>query len=279
MSRTERPSESVGCSTGRLDDDLTVPGHPDMTPRVQRPGMPPKRATLIAQRIVQEIREGKLSQGDPLPPEKDMLLSYDVGRNTLREALRVLELQGVITIRPGRGGGPTVSMPDSRHLASTLALLMQFASTPFRAIVETRMHVEPLTAELCADRADPEVIRRLRESVDRMTQGLEDEEVFLYENQRFHELVARGSGNPLFSYLLNSLDWITDGSTLGIEYPKRSRRAVLEAHEHVCKAIEAHDSERALEAMRLHMVDTLVYFDRKYNAIMDKPLTWDMYGS
>src|SRR5690606_19110980 len=112
------------------------------------------------------------------------------GRNTLREALRVLELQGVIMIRPGRGGGPTVSMPDSRHLASTLALLMQFANTPFRAIVETRLHVEPLTAELCAERADADVVRQLRESVDRMRSELNNEKVFLYENQRFHELVA-----------------------------------------------------------------------------------------
>ncbi|HVW41752.1 MAG TPA: FCD domain-containing protein [Amycolatopsis sp.] len=241
--------------------------------------MPPKRATLIAQRIVQQIHEGKLSQGDPLPPEKDMLAAYGVGRNTLREALRVLELQGVITIRPGRGGGPVVAMPDSRHLASTLALLMQFASTPFRAIVETRMHVEPLTAQLCADRADARVLRKLRESVDHMAEKLDDAEVFLYENQRFHELVARGSGNPLFSYLLNSLDWITDGSALGIEYPERYRRAVLEAHQHVCKAIEAQDSDRALEAMRLHMVDTLKYFERKYNPVMTKVLTWEMYGS
>jgi DNA-binding FadR family transcriptional regulator len=261
------------------EQDLVLPGHPDLTPRLQRPAMPPKRATLIAQRIVQEIHEGRLSQGDPLPPEKHMLVAYGVGRNTLREALRVLELQGVITIRPGRGGGPTVAMPDSRHLASTLALLMQFASTPFRAIVETRMYVEPLTAELCADRADAQIIRQLRESVDRMADSLDQEDIFLYENQRFHELVARGSGNPLFSYLLNSLDWITDGSALGIEYPERYRRVVLEAHQHVCKAIEAQDSERALEAMRLHMVDTLVYFDRKYNPVMGKVLTWEMYGS
>src|SRR5690606_22833567 len=101
------------------------------------------------------------------------------------------------------------------HLASTLALLMQFANTPFRAIVETRLHVEPLTAELCAERADADVVRQLRESVDRMRSELNNEKVFLYENQRFHELVAWGSGNPLFSYLLNSLDWITDGTALG----------------------------------------------------------------
>ena len=83
------------------------------------------------------IREGRLVAGDALPPEKDMLIAYGVGRDTLREALRVLELQGVIVLRPGRGGGPVVARPDSRHLASTLALLMQFGQTPFASILET----------------------------------------------------------------------------------------------------------------------------------------------
>lgn len=253
-------------------------GHLDTTPRQQVPGMPPKRATLIAQRIVRQIHEGKLVPGDALPPEKDMLITYGVGRNTLREALRVLELQGVIALRPGRGGGPVVARPDSRHLASTLALLMQFAQTPFRSIVETRIYLEPLTAELCASRADDTLAVEVRDSVDRMSRGLEDEEVFLHENQRFHELIARGTDNPIFSYLLNSMDWITDGSALGIHYPRRARRSVLEHHEKICAAVERHDPEAARAAMRAHMQETLEYYDHKYSQVMDRVLTWEMYG-
>lgn len=253
-------------------------GHLDTTPRQQMQGMPPKRATVIAQRIVREIREGKLRAGDQLPAEKDMLVTYGVGRNTLREALRVLELQGVIALRPGRGGGPVVAMPDSRHLASTLALLMQFAQTPFRSVVETRMYLEPLTAELCAARADAALAAEIRDSVDRMASSLADEEVFLFENQRFHDLVAQGGGNPVFAYLHNSLDWITDGSALGVHYPAKSRRTVLDHHESICAAIEQHDPERARAAMREHLEQTLVYYNRNYAQVMDRVLTWEMYG-
>jgi DNA-binding FadR family transcriptional regulator len=253
-------------------------GHLDTTPRQQLQGMPPKRASVIAQRIVREIREGKLRPGDPLPAEKDMLLTYGVGRNTLREALRVLELQGVIALRPGRGGGPVVAMPDSRHLASTLALLMQFAQTPFRSVVETRIYLEPLTAELCATRADDALTAEVRDSVDRMGRGLADEEVFLFENQRFHDLIAQGGGNPVIAYLHNSLDWITDGSALGVHYPAKSRRTVLDHHESICVAIEQRDPERARDAMRDHLEQTLVYYDRNYAQVMDRVLTWEMYG-
>jgi DNA-binding FadR family transcriptional regulator len=252
--------------------------HLDTTPRQQLQGMPPKRATVIAQRIVREIREGRLRSGDPLPAEKDMLLTYGVGRNTLREALRVLELQGVIALRPGRGGGPVVAKPDSRHLASTLALLMQFAQTPFRSIVETRMYLEPLTAELCATRADEALSAEVRDSVDRMSSGLDTEEVFLFENQRFHDLIAQGGGNPVFAYLHNSLDWITDGSALGVHYPLKARKVVLDHHESICAAIEARDPARARSAMRVHLEETLGYYDRNYQQVMDRVLTWEMYG-
>ncbi|MFJ8812971.1 FadR/GntR family transcriptional regulator [Amycolatopsis thermoflava] len=251
----------------------------DITPRSRRPAMPPKRATVVAQQIVKLIRDDKLRTGDPLPPEHEMLEMYPVGRNTLREALRVLELQGVVTIRAGRGGGPVVAAPDSRHLASTLALLLQFAETPFRAVLETRSFVEPIVAQLCAERVTPELAEELRASVAAMAAGSDDEETFLEENQRFHELLSTGADNPLFSYFLNSLHWIIDGVALGVRYPKRYRQAVIDAHDRICAAVTKGDGVAAAEAMRDHMTDTFRYFERKYHHVLDTTLTWEMYGS
>jgi DNA-binding FadR family transcriptional regulator len=241
--------------------------------------MPPKRATVIAQRIVREIRDRKLRSGDHLPPERDMLETYNVGRNTLREALRVLELQGVLAIRPGPGGGPVITAPDSRHLASTLALLMQFGEAKFRTVIETRQAWEPITARLCAERGDQGLLADVRGSVDRMANSLDDREAFLDENRRFHGLIAWGSGNPLFGYCINSLHWITDGTVLGVDYPRRFRKLVWQAHEDVCVGIESGSGDRAEAAMRKHMDDTLQYFERHYQRQMDAVLSWEMYGT
>jgi DNA-binding FadR family transcriptional regulator len=255
------------------------PAHKDVVSRSTLTGMPPKRATVIAQRIVREIKARNLQPGDHLPPERDMLEAHNVGRNTLREALRMLELQGVLEIKPGPGGGPVITSPGSRHLASTLALLMQFADTPFRTVIETRQLLEPITARLCAEHGDQDLLASLRLSVDRMGASLDDREAFLDENRHFHNLVAWGSENPLFGYCINSLHWITDGTVLGVDYPRRFRKLVWQAHEEVRIGIESGDGEKAEAAMRKHMDETLRYFERHYQRQMDEVLSWEMYGN
>jgi len=250
----------------------------DVTPLTRPPGMPPKRAEMITQRIVHMIQEQGLKSGDPLPVETEMYEMFGVARSTLREALRILERQGVIVIRPGRGGGPTVGSPDSRHLASTLALLMQFSETPFRSVLETREYIEPIAASLCAQNGDDRVVDGLRQSVDAMRASIADEDAFLYENHRFHELIADGAQNPLISYFLNSLDWIIDGARLGVVYSQASRKHVATVHNEICEAVEDGDSDRARDAMSEHMKETRTFFERKHPKVMNQTLTWEMYG-
>lgn len=254
----------------------TVPR--DTHPRSAPADRPRKQAALTAQRIVQDIESGGLGLGDHLPAEKEMLTNYNVGRGTLREALRVLELQGVLTIRPGPGGGPVVASPDSRHLASTLALLMQFAETPFRAVIEARLHIEPITAGLCADRASDEVLEDIRRSVETMGDNLGNQEIFLDENRSFHDLVAWGSGNSLYGYFINSLHWITDGTVLGVNYPEKFRRLVWQAHVDVCEAIESRSYDAASAAMTGHMDNTSKFFEQWHETLLAQPLKWELYG-
>ena len=86
---------------------------------------PKKTALILAQRIVRDIHRLRLEPGDKLPAEKLMMEQYDAGRGTLRESLRYLELQGVLSFKPGPGGGPVVEKPGAESLAATLALLLQ----------------------------------------------------------------------------------------------------------------------------------------------------------
>lgn len=239
---------------------------------------PQKQASLIARRIVRDIDQRGLREGDRLPSEREMLEMYNVGRGTLREALRVLELHGVLTLRPGRGGGPVITAPDSRHLATALALIMQFSETTFGSVIEVRRHLEPITAGMCAERSPADLLDTIAASVERMSANTDNAEIFLEENRRFHDLVAWGSGNALFGHFISSLHWITDGTPLGVVYTPQLRKITASFHEEIYFALRQRDPEKSRAAMLNHMEHMQTFFERGYPDVFDQRLGWEYYG-
>jgi GntR family transcriptional regulator, transcriptional repressor for pyruvate dehydrogenase complex len=226
---------------------------------------PQKTAMLVAQRIVADINRRGNAVGDRLPPERVMLDEYEVGRGTLRESLRFLELQGVISLKPGPGGGPIVQQPDATSVATALTLLLQFENAPFRTIAEARTGLEPMMAEL-------------KLSVDNMHENLGDQAIFLEENKRFHDVIAHGSGNALFGYLVDALLGILDGSAIGIDYPKVRRSAVHKAHLRIYEAIAARDPAASFEAMSQHISEYVRYAEKKFPEVLAAPIVWRNLG-
>ena len=165
---------------------------------------PQKTALIVAKRVVEDIYKSGQSAGDRLPPERVMLEHYGVGRGTLREALRFLELQGVLTLKPGPGGGPVIEKPDATYLANGLVLLLQFSESPFSMIVEARGDLEPVMARHAASRMSAESMTQLGGSVEKMRENLADREIFLATNREFHELIAWGSGNAMYGFLIDA---------------------------------------------------------------------------
>jgi GntR family transcriptional regulator, transcriptional repressor for pyruvate dehydrogenase complex len=133
---------------------------------------PPKAAMLVAQRIVRDVVRGSLKPGDVLPDERTMLEKYTAGRCTLREALRLLEFQGVIALKPGPRGGPVLLDPDASHLGNTLVLLMQLKEAPFRAIIEVRSALEPVISSMAAERISDDALSRLESTIGQMRDAL-----------------------------------------------------------------------------------------------------------
>jgi GntR family transcriptional repressor for pyruvate dehydrogenase complex len=243
--------------------------------RPRRNLKPQKTAMLLAQRIVSEITDGGLAPGTMLPSEQEMLTEYGVARGTLREALRYLESQGILAIKPGPRGGPVVTAPDPRHLASTIALLLQVADAPYRTVIEARQIVEPALAARAAAVATDAQIAELTASVERMEAALGDLGAFLDEGYAFHGLIAAMSDNRLFEQLLAALGWITDGTALGVEYPKRARVEVLAVHRSILAAIADRDPALAERRMREHIDAYAAYLQRHYRAVLDQRLRWE----
>ncbi|MEO3860012.1 FCD domain-containing protein [Acrocarpospora sp. B8E8] len=230
---------------------------------------PQKTAMLVAQRIVADINRRGNTVGDRLPPEKVMLDTYEVGRGTLRESLRFLELQGVLSLKPGPGGGPVVQQPDATSLATTLTLLLQFEHAPFRTINEARSSLEPMIAHLAAERLSAEQLAGLKSSLDTMGDHLDDQNVFLAENERFHELIARGSGNAMFHYLIDALLQILDNSAIEVR-----RSAVHQAHTRIYQALADRSPEAAATAMAEHIDDYIRQAEHKNPEALAAPIVW-----
>jgi len=231
-----------------------------------------KAATVLAKNIVREIGRRGLAPGDKLLSEQKMVERYGVARGSLREALRFLELQGVVRIKSGPGGGPVIETPNGRHFASTLALMLQMVGGCFRAIIETRWVVEPGIAALAAERASAADLAALRAGLDTMRARLGDARAFQEENRRFHDLIAYASGNPVFRFLLPALHWISDGA--GVEYSLSERRRILRAMHRILRAIEAHDGTAAYASMQRFFAMSLDYLDRTYPQLMARPVAW-----
>jgi GntR family transcriptional repressor for pyruvate dehydrogenase complex len=230
---------------------------------------------LVAQRIARDIGRAGLRPGDLLPPERAMLQTYGTGRGTLREALRLLEFQGVIALKPGPGGGPILLTPAATHLAGTLQLLLQLNQAPYRMLVEARGALEPVLSGLAAGHAGAEALAELSDSITRARQSAGDREAFRDSTKRFHEVIAWSSGNVLFAYIVDAVLGILDGTAIGIDDPGGRRAAVLRAHEEIYTAISRHDADGAAERMREHIESCARQARRKFPELLEQTVTWD----
>jgi len=237
-----------------------------------------KMAIRVAQGIVREIADKHLLPGAKLPPEHEMVERYGVARATLREALRFLELQGVLSIKPGPGGGPVVGEPHTRNLASTLALLLQFLDAPFRSLIELRQVISPGMAAMAARNARHDDLERLKECIAKLRGCVGDIDAYQDENRKFHDLVAWASGNPAIGLLVSSVHMMTNSSGITLNYSEREQRYQIETYESLYQAIVSRDAERARKEMEEFIGRSDAYLEKRHADLMRKRIVWEDIG-
>jgi GntR family transcriptional repressor for pyruvate dehydrogenase complex len=233
---------------------------------------PPKAAVLVAHALAERIAD--LEPGAMLPPERELLTELEVGRGTLREALRLLELQGLVSVKAGPRGGPVVLKPDHKPLANALSLFLQSAEAPFLEVVQARRAIEADLARLAAQHAGIEDVAELRASIVAMSDRLGDEDFFLAENLRFHRLCAKAARNEVLEVFHSCLKSISDGHAVGVSYTPRHRAAILVWHNRITDAIEANDPDASYSAMNDHMREFEEYIRRRYPTVLKRRVRW-----
>lgn len=233
----------------------------------------PKKAEVVARRIAALITEQGLAPGTPVPNENEMLAQFRVARSTLREALRLLETQGVLSLQAGRS--PTVRQPTSDELVNSLSLLLQFQGATFATLLRARVLFEPPIAAEAARNADAVDVAALRENIEA---GRSDTWTSLsarvHNELDFHRVVANASKNPLATVMVATLLAVLHNG-FSAEYPNEfDFDHEIEFHERVVDAIEAGQPDQAEALTRAHLEEVTKMVASRYPNMLRRPVRW-----
>lgn len=216
-----------------------------------------RTSQLIADQIRNLVREGRLKAGDRLPSERYLCERFGVSRVTVREALRVLETNGLVQIRVGARGGAIVSHPSSEALSQGLADLLTLSPLTAAEVTEARMVFELGIIPLIVERATDEDLDTLRELVAQGQRALESGDYQMDMSAAFHVRLAAATHNGAVEMLVHSFHGplLMSLKEAQVAAPLMGHRGT-EEHAEIVEAIAARDVDRARQTMRTHLQRT-----------------------
>jgi GntR family transcriptional regulator, transcriptional repressor for pyruvate dehydrogenase complex len=221
-------------------------------------GFVKRRAQFIAQEIRTAVVRGGLKPGAPLSKEKALIDQYGSSRATVREALAILEAQGLVAISPGRYGGVVVAAVPAAAVLDSLQMHLYFEDLTWHDIYQARLAVEPEITRIAAPALDRDAIAGLQTSIERCNAGLAGRltprEHKIAEID-FHEIISRGCPNPVMRviglFLCRAEHEMID-DLLTFDTAEASRQVIKE-HQELLEAIRDRDCDRAADLMREHL--------------------------
>jgi GntR family transcriptional regulator, transcriptional repressor for pyruvate dehydrogenase complex len=170
----------------------------------------PRLPGLVADALRQQILHGELPEGARLPKEEVLRERFGVGRPVMREAMRILEAEGLVTVLRGNQGGALVRKPRPQHTTYALSLLLSSRGVRTRDVGKALKELEPICASLCAQRSDRHaaVVPALRKIHDASREVLGDPEAASMLFRSFHESIVAQCGNQTLMVLVGALEAI-----------------------------------------------------------------------
>jgi GntR family transcriptional regulator, transcriptional repressor for pyruvate dehydrogenase complex len=219
-----------------------------------------KISERIAAALVADIVAGGLPPGSRLPNEAAMLERFQVGRASLREALRILEIYGLIILQPGPGGGPIVSAIDARSVARTFSLYLNLVGASILELQEARLQIEPVIARMAAEERNPDAMARLRAALDLEAGIATTGTAYIDAANNFHATLATLTSNKVLNLLATALQDLYIMPLVAVGVPSQtSKPSIRNEHRAIGEAILEGDADLAEVLTRRHVS---VYLDR-----------------
>ncbi|RJX32267.1 MAG: FadR family transcriptional regulator [Desulfarculus sp.] len=207
----------------------------------------------VSASIKELILDGTLKVGDRLPAETQLAQQFNVGRQTIREALRLLELSGFITVQRGGGGGTIIKDTILRRISDLFIDAFRMRRVGIAAITQARLEVERVILDYALNNAGPEDLQKLRANVGQAQKVIQAGRLATEANAQFHGLLAKATGNPVFVMVLESIMAVHLDFLTRVPATLETSAKVVKAHEELVEAIAARDRERAHRLLGSHL--------------------------
>lgn len=207
------------------------------------------------QNIINQIRnailKGDICPGQKLYSEKKLMEQFAVSKSTLREALRTLEVMGLIEIKKGAKGGVFVSEVDMKTTQQSLINFLHFKHVSVHHLSEIRKVLEPYAAKMAADVISPENLAALKDINERCVQALQQGLTEKVEKDiiRFHRIIANCSENPILVFIIAFVEDLLEDIKKQLRPDNNFFQSVVSAHIRIYDALAERDAEKAFSEM------------------------------
>jgi GntR family transcriptional regulator, transcriptional repressor for pyruvate dehydrogenase complex len=207
----------------------------------------------VAARIHDLIAEGELKPGQALPSERKLAAEFNVGRAVIREAVRRLEMSGLVSSQ--HGGGNFVREVTAEQLVAPLASILSNDRHLKEELMDARLFFEPQIARGAAARATPEDLELLEDAVRRQVERVERGEPTAMEDAEFHALLAQATHNTVVERVTEVInDLLDEAGARPFQDGERSQHS-LEGNRRILEAVQRRDQDAAQKAMEAHIED------------------------
>lgn len=216
--------------------------------------MVPKAADILADQLRDMIVSGRLKPGGFLPTERQLVGDSGLSRTSVRDALRVLESEGLITTKVGRAGGSMITLPGRDAVARSVELFVRTHGIRLESLLDCRVAVEPTLAGLAARHRTPEQLREIEEIHAEFVNSVENVQAYKSINLDWHLAVARASQNEPLTALMEAVSRpVRDAMDYQHVTTIDLRHSAIAAHGKIMEALRSQDSATAARRMERHV--------------------------
>jgi len=220
----------------------------------------------ISTEIKKLIIGGTFKLGDKLPSESEIARQFNVGRQTVREALRLLELSGFLTVQKGGGGGSIITNTILDTITKSFQDAVRMKNISVSELTVARVAIEKLVIGYAVENATDEDFAALEKNITKGSKKIEEGVQAFDENIAFHILLANASKNGVFIIVVGTIMEFVRDFLSRIPQTLQISNKVLSDHKEILAAISKRNKEQAIELMEKH----LTFVDVRFRSSMEK---------